>query len=77
MPSVYRVDKCAECEDAYPMDESNLCEQCQSDWVDWLKQRDEERLAFAAGHTHDSGASRPSQRSGWPLHMGDPVDTPF
>ena len=36
--------RCRECE-VLITQEDNLCEDCQSDWIDWLQQRDKEKAS--------------------------------
>jgi len=40
MDDTYR---CRDCE-ALITTEHNLCEDCHSDWIDWLEKRDKERV---------------------------------
>ncbi len=47
--------RCRDCE-ALITQEDDLCEVCQSGWIDWLIERD----ASLHGHTHGIAAYHPS-----------------
>jgi hypothetical protein len=54
-PGINDAVRCRDCE-ALVTQEDDLCEVCQSGWIDWLIARD----ASLHGHILDSAASRPS-----------------
>ena len=55
-PGINDAMRCRDCETLVTQ-EDDLCEVCQSGWVDWLIARD----ASLHGHTHGIAASHPSQ----------------
>jgi hypothetical protein len=58
-PGLNDVTRCRDCE-ALVNQEDDLCETCQSGYIDWLIERDQALAASSPDHTHDSDGGRPS-----------------